>query len=136
MIIKDGKVLLLKKEDDTGTLWDMPGGRVDEGEWDMKAALKREVEEELPGATNIQVGEEVHHARFPRNLEDGTAYYLFFFPVQVDFEGDDLSVNEEHLDYCWFNLDEVKNLPNNESESGYLYDCYREVINVVGNQHK
>ena len=33
---------LLKKEDDTGILWDMPGGRVDENEWNMKEALERQ----------------------------------------------------------------------------------------------
>jgi len=52
VIVKEKKVLLLKKEDDTGILWDMPGGRIDEDEWDMKVALQREVEEELPGVGN------------------------------------------------------------------------------------
>ncbi len=44
MIVNDGKVLITRSEGDT--LWDLPGGRINEGE-SLEEAISREVKEEL-----------------------------------------------------------------------------------------
>jgi len=53
LIEENGKILALKTENENGTYWVLPGGRVKYGE-DPKHTLKREVKEEL--SANISLG--------------------------------------------------------------------------------
>ncbi len=50
LITVDNKVLLVLQKGD----WELPGGRVDKGETDLIAAIKRELKEELSAEINIQ----------------------------------------------------------------------------------
>jgi ADP-ribose pyrophosphatase YjhB (NUDIX family) len=51
LIVVDRKVLLVKEEE----WWELPGGRVDEDETDLVAALRRELREEL--SVEVDVGD-------------------------------------------------------------------------------
>ena len=62
-ILKDGARILIcqrHRTDKYGLQWEFPGGKVHDGE-ELKAALKRELEEEL--AINAEIGEEVFRLR-------------------------------------------------------------------------
>ncbi|MBN3038896.1 MAG: (deoxy)nucleoside triphosphate pyrophosphohydrolase [Candidatus Omnitrophica bacterium] len=56
LLEKNGKVLICRRFDDDlfGSLWEFPGGKVEEGE-DKKAALARELKEEL--GLEVEAGE-------------------------------------------------------------------------------
>ena len=45
LMVKDGKLLLLKESNNLSGQWELPGGGLDFGE-DIHSALKREIEEE------------------------------------------------------------------------------------------
>jgi ADP-ribose pyrophosphatase YjhB (NUDIX family) len=51
LIVVNGKVLLVKEDE----WWELPGGRVDEGEVDLVEALRRELREEL--SVEVDVGD-------------------------------------------------------------------------------
>ena len=62
-ILKDGEKILICQRHHTdkyGMQWEFPGGKVRDGE-ELKAALKRELEEEL--AIGAEIGEEVFRLR-------------------------------------------------------------------------
>jgi 8-oxo-dGTP diphosphatase len=62
-ILKQGERILIcqrHRSDAYGLQWEFPGGKVREGE-ELKAALKRELEEEL--AIDAEIGEEVFRLR-------------------------------------------------------------------------
>jgi 8-oxo-dGTP diphosphatase len=62
-ILKDGERILIcqrHRTDKYGLQWEFPGGKVQEGE-DLKAGLKRELDEEL--SIQAEVGEEVFRLR-------------------------------------------------------------------------
>jgi 8-oxo-dGTP diphosphatase len=64
VILRDGRVLAAQRSSKgaTANLWEFPGGKVESGE-DEKAALRREIEEEL--CLQIEVGELIGEYREP-----------------------------------------------------------------------
>ena len=72
-----GKVLLSRRKKGThlSGLWEFPGGKVEPGE-DPRAALRRELEEELGILTSVG---EIADVTFHRYDEAGKAVLLLFF---------------------------------------------------------
>ena len=72
-----GKVLLSRRKKGThlSGLWEFPGGKVEPGE-DPRAALRRELEEELGILTSVG---EISDVTFHRYDEAGKAVLLLFF---------------------------------------------------------
>src|SRR2546423_15133048 len=62
LILRDGKVLICQRtlHQPMALKWEFPGGKIEPGE-QPKAALKRELEEEL--GINANIGQEVAHVR-------------------------------------------------------------------------
>ncbi|HET7841983.1 MAG TPA: (deoxy)nucleoside triphosphate pyrophosphohydrolase [Terriglobia bacterium] len=86
-ILKDGdKILICQRHrtDKYGLQWEFPGGKVREGE-ELKAALKRELEEEL--SIDAEIGEEVFRLRhqYPDRYVE-----VIFFEVK-SFRGEALN---------------------------------------------
>lgn len=101
MIDSQGKTLLLKNE---RNLWELPGGRIEEGE-QPEDTLKREVQEEL--------GIEVTLKR----LNDTWIYevqkerYILIITFEVAYESvEAIRLNEEHIDLGWFSFAEIEQL--------------------------
>ena len=77
IVVEDRKVLLSRRKQGThlAGLWEFPGGKVEAGE-DPRAALRRELEEELGIATSIG---EIVDVTFHRYDDAEKAVLLLFF---------------------------------------------------------
>ena len=86
-----------------GGLWEFPGGKMEEGDADLSACLRREIEEEL--AIEIAVGEQVtvvKHAytHFRITLHAFHAQYVSGTPQAIGCD-----------DWRWIVFDELANFP-------------------------
>ena len=103
VIIKDNKVLLIKRGSEPfRNYWGLPGGYVD---WDetLEDAVKREVKEEV-GATVIslkQMGIYSDPKRHPQQTIDVS--------YEVDIEGE-IKAGDDAKEYKWFDLKELPQL--------------------------
>ena len=97
-IVRDRQLLLLR-EADTG-FWELPGGRIDEGEeWIPQAeVLAREIAEELGGAVAIAPGPET--VTWVRQRPADGVFQLLVVRL-CRFESGDLKVSPEHCDFAW-----------------------------------
>jgi 8-oxo-dGTP diphosphatase len=80
IVIEQGKVLLSRRKKGThlAGLWEFPGGKVEAGE-DPRAALERELEEELGITTRIG---EIVDVAFHRYDDADKAVLLLFFEAE------------------------------------------------------
>lgn len=124
IIVEDGRLLLVKFDDDTGIHFNLPGGGVKHGE-SVSEALVREVHEETTASVDVEQLIVVHE-HLPRDHDetgDTTHKVTFFFeceivdataptlpadpdPNQVDVEWIPLATVDEHriipqLDHQW-----------------------------------
>ena len=98
VIVVDGRVLLLKRANaETGPFWELPGGRMEEGEG-IEQALRRELGEELPGIASIAIGQVLHAALVP---DDTRGLILLFYRVQANIPT--VTISAEHFWLLWRN---------------------------------
>jgi 8-oxo-dGTP pyrophosphatase MutT (NUDIX family) len=101
----DGSVLLLKKNQEK-PFWEVPGGRIDNDE-SIEQTLERELHEELPGSTNIEVKRILCAHRLPHDIAKDLSLMLIYFEVRVDLP-DPIEISDEHSEYVWVtSLDEL-----------------------------
>ncbi|MEK7556529.1 MAG: NUDIX domain-containing protein [Patescibacteria group bacterium] len=113
LVVQDGKALILEGKDPQGRLtWDLPGGRIDNGE-DVEQALAREVLEELPGSSNLVIERYLHSYRYPIPYEDGTHGFCVIYEIDLNLPR--VTVSPEHTGYRWISKEEV---PTNEEFAG------------------
>jgi 8-oxo-dGTP diphosphatase len=104
VIIKDGKILLLK-DSSRPDFWDVPGGRIDENET-IQEALLRELDEELPGIINPRIGNLIDAYRIPGSIKDDMGLVLLFYAVEADFP-EKITLSSEHTEYEWLDFEEA-----------------------------
>lgn len=96
LVRPDGKILLMTLRDGG---WDLPGGRMEEGE-DMPQALAREVREECGIEIDPAKARPFHTGMFPYKGDPPQPCATVFYVVQV---GDVTVVpSEEHVAFQWF----------------------------------
>lgn len=123
ILVKDGRVLLLQRKDQQEKLfWDIPGGRMGEGE-DVRDTLVRELREELPGVEEIVIGELLHAAMLPRNLNDGNGLMLLYFKVTAKLE--EVTLSEEHITAEWVGIEELEEL---KTDGVYITEGNKEAV--------
>ena len=106
VIVADGRVLLLKRANaETGPFWELPGGRMEEGEG-IEQALRRELGEELPGIASIAIGQVLHAALVP---DDTRGLILLFYRVQANIPT--VTISAEHFGYTWASAADILTLP-------------------------
>lgn len=100
---EDNKILLLKRSKNTDwypNSWALVGGKIEKGEL-PEEGLVREVREE----TKINL---VKYKIKKIIKTDNVLEYLYLSKVNNDF----VELNNEHSDYNWYSLDEIKKLDN------------------------
>lgn len=84
VIIRDGKALVIRDPREQKIIWELPGGRLNEGE-DPKVGLTREIKEEL--GVDCVVGEVIYLTQFYQTSEGRNALmiaYLAMIPAEVE----------------------------------------------------
>ncbi len=96
-VVKDGKMLLLKKRGEG--FWEVPGGRIDDDE-SIEQALRRELKEEVSNIGDANIGEIVGAHRLQKNVDSDISLVLVYFLVHATISGDP-ELSEEHEDFMW-----------------------------------
>lgn len=122
-VVKDGKVLLVKRLNQPGRMkWSLPGGRVKFGERAVSAVV-REVREET--GLEVKVSGVVDVVDIFWTESDGSVLEHF---VIVDFScelvGGSLAAGGDALEARWFGPDEVRELDMTESTKTFLEEHF------------
>ncbi len=109
LIVKDGKVLLLKRGETSKNFpgyWIGPGGRVDDGE-DVLTAAVREVFEE----TGIRISEEKINLKaiaIGNHIDRSEIYMVYYFLITLNSKQD--IINSDEGESSWINLSEIQKM--------------------------
>jgi ADP-ribose pyrophosphatase YjhB (NUDIX family) len=122
-VVKDGKVLLVRRGNEPGKgKWSLPGGRIRFGERSEEAAL-REMREET--GLEVRLRRVVDVVDVFWRSERGELLEHF---VIVDFEaeviGGELRPADDALDARWFSPEELKGLEMTESTRRFLEEHF------------
>ncbi len=117
IVARNGKVLLTRDPRDGVDVWELPGGRLNQGE-EPRQGLRRELMEEL--GVEFEVNDIVHVGQFFRELENQATLVLVYSGEQSNpkevFQVDEREVAELR----WFTIEEAL--------STKLYDVYKEAL--------
>ena len=105
LLKKDNKILLLRRTPESKTnphCWELPGGKVDPGEFFDEALVREWLEE-----TNleIKIGELIGSVQ-----EDFSHKRTVVIIMEVKDVTGDIKISDEHVDWMWVTLDELKEL--------------------------
>jgi len=110
VVNKKGELLIIKRsandKHDAG-LWEVPGGKLDEGQ-DISHALEREIFEE----TGLLVTPILRTGYFESEIVADGAYKGMPYVVIVGIsrvDGGKVKISEEHDDYAWVELKDINN---------------------------
>jgi molecular chaperone GrpE len=113
--------------------WDLPGGRIEEGET-VEAGFTRDVVEEIGEAVHYTLQSIIHTEHM--EYLDGPVYATFTLGT---YQGGEITLSEEHSEYSWMAAEEVesnkdvkpwlktviKNSSERLKEQSYLTDLVR-----------
>ena len=107
-IIKDSEnnILILKRAPDSRSnprCWELPGGKVEPGE-SFDHAMIREIKEE----TNLNISLRRAMGIAQQDLPHIHSVHVI---MTVNVDSGDLKISDEHTDYRWASLEEIKSLP-------------------------
>lgn len=105
IIKKNNKILLLKRHPQSNNgacQWELPGGKVERGEF-FDEGLIREIKEETNLDTTIECFYEAIQQDFPKK---STVQVIMI----VKCEKYNVKISDEHIDYKWVSIDEIKEL--------------------------
>ncbi len=103
-IIKDNKLLLLKRnEEPFKDKWDLPGGYMSPEET-PESAIKREVKEELGIDCTVIPIIELSGTAYWKNKNFPILSHFFL----VDIENQEIKLNEENTEFLWIPLKDIK----------------------------
>ena len=116
LIVRDGKVLICQRtqHQPMALKWEFPGGKIEPGE-QPKAALKRELEEEL--GINANIGDEV--AQIRHQYRRGGVVELRFYEVH-EFNGE--LENKIFKEIRWAELGDLPSYDFLEADLGLVRD--------------
>jgi 8-oxo-dGTP diphosphatase len=105
-IERDGSVLVIKKSKE---IFELPGGKIQEGEDDFIESMRREVREET--GLEIEVGNVFYAWHFflpPEHSNAGKIVYLVGYKCR--YRGGDVKLSDDHKEYEWVNSENYKEL--------------------------
>jgi 8-oxo-dGTP diphosphatase len=110
LVVKDGKILLIKESPEMSGKWEIPGGGLDFGE-EIQEGLKREVEEEM--GVKVKTIEErpmyVWTWRY-ENKRNMDWYYSLVVGYKVELESFDFKSTESCEEIGWFSKEELEGI--------------------------
>jgi 8-oxo-dGTP pyrophosphatase MutT (NUDIX family) len=112
IVLIEDRILLLRKPQG---LWDLPGGRLEDGEH-PEECIRREVREE----TGLQAEPVMIVDCFDRETSLEDPVFITMYLCDVDAEADDVSLSREHTEAGLFHPSELDALN--------MYPSYRESI--------
>ena len=115
VIVKDKKALVLTEKDILGgkaLIYDLPGGRIGNGE-SIEKALKRELKEEL-GIEYFSLGKLINASIHPHYDKNGIGLMLLFYEVKV--RKLKLKLSREHKNYLWISQGELNEIIKNKGK--------------------
>lgn len=107
-IIKENKLLILKRVAGTyqGGYWDLPGGTLEDGE-DPAAGVIRETREET-GLNIYNPSLFFHYSNLDK--KKNKQFITLVFLAKTESDSNNIKINpEEHSDFLWDSLEEIKN---------------------------
>lgn len=119
LIEHQGKFLILHRK--VGSTWGLPGGKIENGETDIQAAL-REVAEET--GLKVIADELEPIGRWSWSLPDGLLRYSTF-RIKLNSPFDVILNKDEHLEYKWVTAEECYAMNN-------LIHGFRELLKNIG----
>ncbi len=127
IIFTNNQCLVLQKGIGDNAFWDVPGGRIDDGET-IPEALKRELKEELPTIGTFVIGDIVGAYRSEKDLEGERGLVLIFY--KVESEEFEVTLSPEHHDYKWVSKETLPELRNSDIViAPELYKFLEKVLN-------
>jgi 8-oxo-dGTP diphosphatase len=120
-----GYLILLKNEKvHRETVWEVPGGRIDDSE-DFEEALRRELSEELPGIEVSEIKQLLGAYRLPKDIDVDTSLVLLYFLVEA-IVPETVLLSDEHSEYSW--VKSVSDIP-----SDGINDEIRQILTALVN---
>ncbi|TDG95282.1 NUDIX hydrolase [Cardinium endosymbiont of Culicoides punctatus] len=115
IVNKDGKVLLLKRDDSNlcGGKWCAPGGKLEKDETPIQTVIRETFEETAIQLNQAQlVFEQTVYMRLlqQETKQDAIDYILHLFKTIAFKDQPTITLNKEHTDYVWVNLQECNKL--------------------------
>jgi 8-oxo-dGTP diphosphatase len=112
---KDGRVLLVRRNRPNHVQWELPGGKIDEGEDPVQTAV-REIKEELGVA--IEVVKELGQKLVTEYLHAGTfTNHFTWYAVRVTDGEPQVAETGTHDDLRHFSIDEMRDRASELSAS-------------------
>jgi len=106
VIVCDGKVLVIRDPRAEKVIWEIPGGRLNEGE-DPKAGLAREIKEEL--GVDCVVGEVIYLTQF-FHLSEGRNALMIAYEVTIPEKAILTYATGEICEARWITKDDMADL--------------------------
>lgn len=106
-ILKDKKGRILMMEKAGKGHWDLPGGKLDEGE-DMRQGIAREIVEET-GLDKVEIGSIIYAGRRGFDEAGKPERVMLFYACDTDQKFDKIKLSDEHNDWRLFDADDLKN---------------------------
>ena len=101
IIIRDNKVLIVKTTHDK-PIWDIPGGRLDDGE-EWEVGFRREMKEEL----NLDTFTIQDRIDFDIYYTKKAKHPMCVVVYLIDSEQEDFKISFEHTDIKWISENEI-----------------------------
>ena len=110
-----GEILIVKRHPKSKTdpeMWELPGGKVEKGEH-FADALVREIKEETD--LDVSVGDFCEAVQNDYSHKRTVQLMMYL----TDIEGE-VKISEEHTDFMWASIDEIKTLELSTSQKKLL----------------